>query len=177
MSTSSKGFVFEEVALAYGKQIILDQVNASFDKGGIHVLIGTSGVGKSTLLNVLLGTLSPQRGQVYYNQKLYDPKDYIISLVPQNYGLLPWQMAKKAIEDAQQMTGRKDALLAKELVETLDLNSVIQHQRVALARAFSVKADILLLDEPFGALDALNREVSQQLFFYGCGKIIRRLHF
>lgn len=174
MSTSSKGFVFEEVALAYGKQIILDQVNASFDKGGIHVLIGTSGVGKSTLLNVLLGTLSPQRGQVYYNQKLYDPKDYIISLVPQNYGLLPWQMAKKAIEDAQQMTGRKDALLAKELVETLDLNSVIQHyphqmsggqrQRVTLARAFSVKADILLLDEPFGALDALNREVSQQLF-------------
>lgn len=174
MSISNSGFIFKDVTIAYDEPFILEQLNTSYEKGAIHVLIGASGVGKSTFLNTLLGSLPIRKGTIYYDGVVYQPADYVISLVPQNYGLLPWQKGKEAVIDAQKIVQRQDQRLVNELLQSLDLSSVIdkyphqmsggQRQRVALARAFSVKADILLLDEPFGALDALTREVSRQLF-------------
>ena len=141
----------------------------------IYSVIGPSGSGKSTLLYVLSGIRTNYTGQVLVNGKRPDPKHQSIGLVPQNYGLLPWKRVKENIYLPQKLG--KDMLNeahAQEIIHTLDLGELLerfphelsggQQQRVALARSFIQKPDLLLMDEPFSALDALTAERSRKLF-------------
>ncbi|WP_326512164.1 ABC transporter ATP-binding protein [Clostridium intestinale] len=156
----------------------LGPINMTIAEGDIYAIIGPSGCGKSTLLNVLSGIIKSSTGDVLLNDKSLNPKTHNIGLIPQNFGLLPWKSVQKNCLLALKIKGVKvDSSLTEriELIQTkLGINELKdrypnelsggQKQRVAIARAFIMNPDILLMDEPFSALDALTREEAQELF-------------
>lgn len=156
----------------------LGPINMTIAEGDIYAIIGPSGCGKSTLLNVLSGIIKSSTGDVLLNDKSLSPKTHNIGLIPQNFGLLPWKSVQKNCLLSLKIKGVKvDSSLTEriELIQTkLGINELKdrypnelsggQKQRVAIARAFIMNPDILLMDEPFSALDALTREEAQELF-------------
>lgn len=180
MSTSNKANLqLKNVGVTVGDQTIVRNLTIDFAADQIYTIIGPSGVGKSTLMNLLAGLRQQTEGMMTFGDKVFQPKDHIIGLVPQNYGLLPWETAEQAVKNAVKI--RKKAKLTSEdqrvitdLFDKLDLSALKkqypngmsggQQQRVSLARAFAVSGDLLLMDEPFSALDAFTREKIQDLF-------------
>jgi len=161
---------------ADGDVLALDGLNINVGAGEIYTFIGPSGCGKSTLLYVLSGILRDYKGRVLISGRPVNPREQRIGLVLQNYGLLPWKNVRenavlgKKIKDNCSRIDEYDMYLLRQLgIEGL-LNrypkelSGGQQQRVALARAFVMKPDLLLMDEPFSALDAITREEMQELF-------------
>ncbi len=156
--------------------LALDNVNINIHKGDIYTFIGPSGCGKSTLLYVLSGIIKDYEGTVCINGCRINPRDQRIGLILQNYGLLPWKsvyqnimLGKKIKKDPQVLDDYGRYILEQLGIEALldryphELSGG-QQQRVAIARAFLMKPDILLMDEPFSALDAISRETLQDLF-------------
>lgn len=161
---------------ADGDILALDGLSITVETGGIYTFIGPSGCGKSTLLYVLSGILKDYTGLVMINGRPVNPREQRIGLVLQNYGLLPWKSVRenvilgKKIKDRRTDIDEYDRYLLRQLgIEELlgrypkNLSGG-QQQRVALARAFMMKPELLLLDEPFSALDAITREEMQELF-------------
>lgn len=156
----------------------LDNVNLQIEPGTFLCIIGPSGCGKSTLLNVIGGLLSPYEGTVFINGKAVVGPGTDRGIVFQHYSLFPWLTAKKNIVFAIRQSNKgitkedasKRAQVYLELVGMKDsanrypyqLSGGMQ-QRIAIARALAIQSDILLLDEPFGALDAKRREELQKL--------------
>jgi NitT/TauT family transport system ATP-binding protein len=155
-----------------GRLPVLDGIDLEIDGGGIVALIGPNGSGKSSLLRVIAGLLAPDRGTVTIDGDRVTAPDPRIGLVFQEPRLLPWRSAADNITYPLELAGwppsrrleRLDALT--ELVG-LDPSARAnrpaelsggQRQRVALARALALEPGVLLLDEPFSALDALTRE-------------------
>ena len=155
--------------------LALDRLNINIGKGEIHTFIGPSGCGKSTFLYVLSGILQDYSGSVLIDGQIINPKSQRIGLILQNYGLLPWKtvyqnaMLGVKIKNQPPMEEYSNYIFRKLGIDNL-LNrypkelSGGQQQRVALARAFILKPDLLLMDEPFSALDAISREEMQELF-------------
>jgi NitT/TauT family transport system ATP-binding protein len=153
----------------------IDGLNLCVDSGEICSLIGPSGCGKTTLLYTLSGIIKNYSGKALLGGAPADPKCHRIGLVTQNYGLLEWanvyanavlgaeikgiKTEKQAIASFLSKIGL--AGLEKEYPCSL---SGGQRQRVSLARAFLMKPDVLLMDEPFSALDAITRENMQNVF-------------
>lgn len=180
-SLRNSGLRVQELQVEYKSgQLALGQMNLTLPEHGIYTVIGPSGSGKSTLLRAIAGLLPGYGGELLFNGKSVHDKDTLIGLVPQNYGLLPWKTVRDNIRIAMRITN--SAGLDKEERETqisywltsmgiadladrypLSLSGG-QQQRVAIARAFAIRPTILLLDEPFSALDAMTREALQQLF-------------
>ncbi len=156
--------------------LVLDQLNINIGTGDIYTFIGPSGCGKSTFLYVLSGILKDYSGSVKIDGNNVDPKSQRIGLILQNYGLLPWKnvyantMLGVKIKNDQRVLDD----YGKYLLQQLGIESLLdrypkelsggQQQRVAIARAFMLKPDLLLMDEPFSALDAISREELQELF-------------
>lgn len=156
--------------------LVLDQLNINIGTGDIYTFIGPSGCGKSTFLYVLSGILKDYSGSVKIDGNNVDPKSQRIGLILQNYGLLPWKnvyantMLGVKIKNDQRVLDD----YCKYLLQQLGIESLLdrypkelsggQQQRVAIARAFMLKPDLLLMDEPFSALDAISREELQELF-------------
>ncbi len=156
----------------------LKDVSFSIEKGEFVSILGSSGCGKSTLLSILDGLRKPIQGDVYIDgKKVVGPrKDR--GVVFQNYSLFPWMTARKnviyGIDQTEKSLSRKervekaDAFLEKvQLAEyknkfPLQLSGG-QQQRVAIARALAMNTEILLMDEPFGALDPKTRVSLQKL--------------
>lgn len=154
----------------------LNNVSINIGTGDIYTFIGPSGCGKSTFLYVLSGILQDYTGSVRVNERPVNPRSQRIGLILQNYGLLPW----KNVYD-NTMLGVKiknDQVVLDDygqyLLQRLGIDNLLdrypkelsggQQQRVAIARAFMLKPDLLLMDEPFSALDAITREELQELF-------------
>jgi NitT/TauT family transport system ATP-binding protein len=163
---------------AAGKLKVLENIQLTVKPGEIVVLLGTSGCGKSTLLNIIGGILPTYEGEVCFNQAPLDVKKTAIGYVPQHYGLLPWQtvwqncllpyrIKKQKIGDTEKahLTGQLESLGIAHLKNRYPITlSGGQRQRVALGRAFALPPDLLLLDEAFGALDALTKDEAIRTF-------------
>jgi len=164
-------------AVQEGNQYALENINLELALGETCVIIGPSGCGKSTLLKVLAGIITKFTGQVTISGEPIRPKQQRIGFIPQNYGLLPWKNVDENIRLGVKIKNKKDAEdkeAISALIEQLGLKGLEgrypgelsggQQQRVSLARAFLLKPDILLMDEPFSALDAITREEIQHVF-------------
>lgn len=152
-------------------------IDLTIPTGGTCVIIGPSGCGKSTLLKVFAGLIKEYDGEVRINGQPVDPRQQTIGFMPQNYGLLPWKNVYeniclgRKIKNPHEKIDRNSvqALMRRLGIEGLDKRypnelSGGQQQRVALARSFSLRPDVLLMDEPFSALDAITREEMQDAF-------------
>ena len=151
----------------------LENVNLKIAKGEFFSLIGHSGCGKSTVLNVVAGLYQATKGGVILNGKEVSEPGPERAVVFQNHSLLPWLSAYENVELAvKQVFGNKKT--AAETREWIEYNLKLVHmdhamdkrpdeisggmkQRVGIARALAMQPEVLLMDEPFGALDALTR--------------------
>jgi nitrate/nitrite transport system ATP-binding protein len=151
----------------------LDKVELKIEEGEFVSLIGHSGCGKSTVLNIVAGLYQATEGGVLLNGREVDEPGPDRAVVFQNHSLLPWLSAYENVELAVQQVfkGKKSRQQMKEWVEhNLELVHM-EHamhkrpseisggmkQRVGIARALAMEPEVLLMDEPFGALDALTR--------------------
>ncbi|MCC9620757.1 ABC transporter ATP-binding protein [Thalassospira sp. MA62] len=152
---------------------VFEDINLGIEKGEFVCIIGHSGCGKSTILNILAGLDEPTSGAVIMNGKEVSGPSLDRGIVFQNYSLLPWLTALKNVTFAVQ--ARHPSWSKKEVhdhsmkyLEMVGLSGGTEHrkpaqlsggmrQRVSIARAFAIQPELLLLDEPFGALDALTR--------------------
>ncbi|MGB1800471.1 MAG: ABC transporter ATP-binding protein [Gammaproteobacteria bacterium] len=156
--------------------VVFKDVNITLDKGEFVSIIGHSGCGKSTILNVLAGLDTPTEGVILMEDKEVSGPSLDRGVVFQNYSLLPWLTSLQNVNFG--VKARWPEWTAKQVNEHSEkyLNMVgLSHainkkpsqlsggmrQRVSIARAFATNPKLLLLDEPFGALDALTRGVIQ----------------
>lgn len=161
----------QNISMNYGnsKNFVLKNINLEFEGGNCLAIVGSSGCGKTTLLNIIAGILEPTEGEVYFGNRNIREAKGDVSVVFQNYGLFPWKTVRKNILLPLQLNHKKeDYCLADEIMEELGLQEVRNHypsqlsggqkQRVALARALMSKPRLVLLDEPFSAIDPIMRE-------------------
>ncbi|BCJ68851.1 ABC transporter ATP-binding protein [Polymorphospora rubra] len=157
------------VSKAYGRGksalLALDKVSLDARRGEFVCLLGASGCGKSTLLSLVAGLDAASGGTI-------DTGGHRVSLMFQEPALFPWLTVAKNVEIAMRLRGvgrDERRRRAEELLETVRLTGFARkrphelsggmRQRVALARALAQDADVLLMDEPFGALDAMTRDI------------------
>lgn len=149
----------------------LGGVDVTIERGEFVALLGPSGCGKSTLLMCMGGLTEPTSGQVRFDgDPVEEPDPHRAAFVFQDYSLLPWKSALENVAFGQRLAGVPKAQRerrASELLEEMGLQNAAEkrpdqlsggmQQRVALARALAMSPSVLLMDEPFGALDELTR--------------------
>jgi nitrate/nitrite transport system ATP-binding protein len=155
-----------------GRFVAVTDINLEIEKGEIVSIIGHSGCGKSTIMNAISGMTFPTSGRVILDGQVVKGPGTDRGIVFQNYSLLPWLTVYENIYQAVDAALRDVAKAEKkETVERyLRMVNLWDHrekypkqisggmkQRVAIARAFAIDPEVLLLDEPFGALDALTK--------------------
>jgi len=155
---------------------VLDQINLTVEEGEFITVIGHSGCGKSTLLNMVAGFAQPSSGTVYLDGRPVKAPGLDRMMVFQNYALLPWKPAFEnvylAVNAANpQLSRLQKVAIVHEHLAMVGLTEAAQKrpnqlsggmkQRVAIARALAIRPRILIMDEPFGALDAITREELQ----------------
>ena len=153
-----------------GEMVALNGVNLDIYENEFICVVGPSGCGKSTLLNIIAGLTDATSGTVYCNGKAVSGTGTDRGVVFQQYALFPWLTVKKNVMFALEMKGVKGKQaqdLAMQYLAKVDLEKFADHypkelsggmkQRVAIARAYAADPEVLLMDEPFGALDAQTR--------------------
>jgi NitT/TauT family transport system ATP-binding protein len=169
--------VFKEFPLR-GRQDslqVLDDINLEVDSGELVVLLGPSGCGKSTLLSLAAGFALPTSGHVRHDGVTVTRPDRRRTVVFQDYALFPWMTVQRNVEfglKAQGVAEAERAHAARGYLALVKLGGFEDRypyeisggmkQRAAIARALAPKPDILLMDEPFGALDAQTRVLLQE---------------
>lgn len=147
----------------------------SIRKGEVVTLVGASGCGKTTVLNMVAGFVAPTSGKILLEGEPISRIEPRCGMIFQSYALFPWLTVRENVEFGPKVNGisKKDRkTLSEEFIEMAGLSEFADsypgelsggmRQRVALCRALANKPDILLCDEPFAALDAMTRQVMQQ---------------
>jgi len=160
-----------------GVRHVLADISIAVDRGEFVAIVGFMGCGKSTLLNLLAGVTAPDSGEILIDGTPLRGVGTQVSIVFQNYSLLPWFSAlenvRLAVRAAQPDWSRvEQKTQAERYLRLVGLGNALHRrpgqlsggmrQRVAIARAFATDPDVMFLDEPFGALDALTRAALQQ---------------
>jgi len=178
--------LLENISITYKKKKeifpIIHSLSLTIKQGEAMVILGPSGCGKSTLVNALAGTVSIDSGHVDYikdnHKQALNPKTHKIGIIPQNYGLLPWKTVQEncllPLKIRHERVTEEQKMEIEKIYESLSISHLLekypkelsggQVQRAAIARAFILKPDLLLMDEPFSALDAITREEARELF-------------
>lgn len=173
---------FEHVSKHYGSLTVLNDFDLTIYKGEFITIIGRSGCGKTTVLRLINGLLSPDKGAIYVNGKDVAASDLIelrrsIGYAIQNIGLFPHMTVEKNIAYVPSLSKRwskvEEVQQIKDLLSVVGLDTSIAHryprelsggqqQRVGIARALAAGSQILLMDEPFGAVDEITRRSLQK---------------
>ena len=182
-------FVGQEVL---SKTPALQDVNLDVRDKEFVSIVGPSGCGKTTLLRLVAGLLSPDAGQILLDGIPVNGPSEKLAMVFQNIALLPWRTARKNVELALELrhhravTGEEASRVGKylELVGLKGFENYFPHklsggmqQRVGLARALAVEPEVLLMDEPFGALDAQTRTLLQDELLKICSQFSTTILF
>jgi len=151
--------------------LVLDHIQLSIKEGDFVTMLGRSGCGKSTLLRIIAGLIQPNEGEVLYQGKKFTDESPRLAMVFQSHALFPWLTVLENVElglgsmDLTPNTMRRKALEAIDLIGLDGYESAYpkelsggMSQRVGFARALVVDPDVLLLDEPFSALDVLTAD-------------------
>ena len=152
----------------------LSDFSLEVSKGEFVSIVGPSGCGKSSFLNILLGLIKPDSGEVQLNGTRITGPGQERAMVFQEFGLLPWRTVTANVELGLELKGIAPARRAEragELIKLVGLKDFASHyphelsggmkQRVGLARALATEPEVLLMDEPFAALDAQTRDLMQ----------------
>lgn len=158
-----------------GEVVALNGINLDIMENEFVTVVGPSGCGKSTLLNIIAGLTEPTSGAVYCDNKEIDGTGTERGVVFQQYALFPWLTVKGNVEFGLKIKGvpaKEREETAMKYIKMVDLEDFVDHypkelsggmkQRVAIARAYAVNPSVLLMDEPFGALDAQTRTQLQE---------------
>ena len=154
---------------------VLESICLTAKKGEFVTLLGSSGCGKTTTLRIIAGLEQPDSGQVFLNGKdvtSLEPNQRNVNTVFQNYALFPTMTVEKNIAAGLKGKKQENAKRVREMIEKFQLTGLEkrfpaelsggQQQRVALARIMAYKPDVILLDEPFSALDMYLKDRLQQ---------------
>ena len=156
----------------------LDSIQLTIEDGEFVCIVGHSGCGKSTLLSLLAGLAKPSSGSIRIEGEKVNGPSTSRAMVFQHYSLFPWMTALKNVafsilHSRKNLTKSEATQSALEYLRRVEMEDACDkypfqlsggmQQRVAIARALAMESDILLLDEPFGALDARNRTALQGL--------------
>jgi NitT/TauT family transport system ATP-binding protein len=166
-------------AAAGGTTVALNGVDLDIQAGAFVSVVGPSGCGKSTLLQIMAGLASPTSGEVFYKQdRVQDPPPDVLYVFQQyTRSLFPWKTVERnvafGLENKGTMSRAEIAARTRELIGLVKLTGFERHypwqlsggmqQRVAIARALACRPAVLLMDEPFSAVDALTRAGLQEL--------------
>ena len=167
--------VYKEYNTRKGKTVALNGINLDIKENEFICVVGPSGCGKSTLLNAIAGLHEPTSGSIYLDGNLIKGPGVERGVVFQQYALFPWRTVLKNVMFGLEIkkTPKDEAeKIAMKYIKSVGLEG-FEHaypkelsggmkQRVAIARAYAVNPEVLLLDEPFGALDAQTRVQLQQ---------------
>ena len=178
LTDSSSGWKIDGVNFSYHGKAVLSEIDLTFKAGEFVCLLGPSGCGKTTLLRLLAGLAVPDKGTLAWRNAPIDGPSLERGVVFQDYSLFPWmtlaQNITLALSKAQPTLERKwRRQLADEYLEMVGLADAAEkypyelsggmQQRGAIARAIAIGSPALLMDEPFGALDPINRAKLQDL--------------
>lgn len=164
--------------------VAVDKVTLDIREGEFVTIVGLSGCGKSTFLNAIAGLVKHQHGEIKVNDRIVNGPGMDRAVVFQKASLLPWRKVGRNITYGLELSGMKQAAArekASYYVNLIRLNGFEDHyphqlsggmqQRVNLARALACDPEVLLLDEPFAALDAITRELMQNELLELCEKV------
>ena len=172
---------FREVSKFYGDIQVLKNINLTIQKGDFFILVGPSGSGKTTVLKMINALIEPSEGDVYFNGKRIKDYDiqqlrWQIGYVLQKVALFPTMTVAENIEIVPELLGwskEKRRERSRHLLESVDMKPDLymnrmpdelsggQQQRIGILRGLAAQPDILLMDEPFSALDPLSRQSLQ----------------
>ncbi len=166
----SKKFSNKHTRTVHDNRDVLENVSFNVDDGDFVSIVGPSGCGKTTLINLIMGLDKPTSGEIFINNKKVSGVGGDRALVFQENALFPWLTVQQNIEVGLRVRGFRRAernRIAERYLDIINLTDFRDYsihqlsggmkQRVAIARALAMESDILLMDEPFGALDAQTR--------------------
>lgn len=167
----------KNITISFGKGsdkvTAVENINLSIEAGSFICILGPSGCGKSTLLNSIAGFVKPTSGHIYLDSKEVSEPGPDRGMVFQQYSLLPWKTTFENILLGPRLAGDLEATeISERLLSMVGLSKYRDHypsqlsggmqQRVGIARALATQPGVLLMDEPFGALDAQTRNFMQE---------------
>lgn len=162
----------ENVSMVFGDHVVVKDVSLEVREHEVLCIVGTSGGGKTTLLRSMAGLIAPHKGRVLIEGNEVTEPSPSMAMIFQSFGLFPWKTVRANVEYGLRVQGRRGTgKIVERLLEIMHLTENADHypyqlsggmqQRVGIARALAMKPKVLLMDEPFSAVDALTREELQ----------------